>query len=339
MADVGRRAFVTLIALMGGGTAAAAALAWPLPALAQQPGPPVVGYLYPGGSQGSGADQVAAFRKGLGEAGYIEGQNVAIEYRWAEGHYDRLASLATELAQRNVAVIAVGGGAPSIRAAKAATARIPIAFITGTDPVADGVVKSFNQPGGNLTGIYVLFNVLVAKQLEVLHELVPAAATIAMLDNASGPSAEIRAQTIREAALALGVKLLAVSASTEREVDGALASLAEQRVDALLIAADPFLTGRRDQILALAARHALPTIASFRDYPIAGGLMSYGPNLTDAYRQLGVHAGRILKGARPAELPVEQSTKVEFVVNLKTARTLGLTFPLPLIGRADEVIE
>jgi ABC-type uncharacterized transport system substrate-binding protein len=331
MSDMKRREFITLI----GGAAAA----WPLAARAQQPTMPVVGYLFSGAEQGGAVDTTVAFRKGLSEAGYVEGQGVAIEYCWAEGRYDRLPALAADLAGRQVAVIAVGGGTGPILAVKAATSRIPIVFLTGTDPIIDGLVTSFNRPGGNLTGIYLLFNELVAKQLQVLHELVPATATIAILDNPTNPSFQLRWREAREAALTLGVKLHSLTASSERDVDGAFARLIEQRAGALIIAPDPFLTSRRDQTLALAARHAVPAMAAFREYPTAGGLMSYGPSLTDAYRQLGVFAGRILKGAKPADLPVEQSTKVDFVINLKTAKALGLTFPITLLGRADEVIE
>jgi len=236
-------------------------------------------------------------------------------------------------------VIAVGGGTGPILAAKAATSKIPIVFLTGTDPVVDGLVTSFNRPGGNLTGVYLLFNELVAKQLQVLHELLPAAETIAILDNLPNPSADVRWREMQKAAGMLGVKVHALSAGTEGEVDVAFARAVEQQVGALIVAPDTFLSSRRDQILALAARHALPVMAAFREYPAAGGLMSYGPNLTNGYRQLGVFAGRVLKGAKPADLPVEQSTKVDFVINLKTAQMLGLSFPIPLLGRADEVIE
>jgi putative ABC transport system substrate-binding protein len=325
-----RREFITLL----GGAAA-----WPLTARAQQSGMPVVGYLNSGAPQGAGADLVAEFREGLREGGYVEGQNVAIQYRWAEGRYDRLPALAADLADRQVAVIAVGGGTAPILAAKAASAKIPIAFLTGTDPILDGLVTSFNRPGGNLSGIYLLFNELPPKQLQVLHELLPAATTVAVLDNPTSPSFELRWREMQKPALALGIKLHPVSASSEGDVDAAFAQLAAQRPDALIINADPFLTSRRDQILALTVRHALPAMAAFREYPVAGGLMSYGPGLTDAYRQLGVLTGRILKGAKPADLPVEQSTKVDFVINLKTAKMLGLTFPITLLGRADEVIE
>jgi putative tryptophan/tyrosine transport system substrate-binding protein len=329
--DLRRRDFITLIA--------GAAAAWPRAVRAQQPAMPTVGYLFSGVQQGGSADLAAAFRKGLSEEGYVEGQNVAIEYVWAEGRYERLPALAANLVGRQVTVIAVGGGTGPILAVKAATSKIPIVFLTGTDPIVDGLVTSFNRPGGNLTGVYVLFNELVAKQLQVLHELLPAVDTIAILDNSPNPSSELRWREMQKAALTLGVKVQSLRASTERDVDAAFARLVEQRAGALIIAPDTFLTSRRDQILALAARHALPVMAAFREYPAAGGLMSYGPNLTDGYRQLGVFAGRVLKGAKPAELPVEQSTKVNFVMNMKTAQMLGLSFPITLLGRADEVIE
>jgi putative ABC transport system substrate-binding protein len=329
--DLRRRDFITLL----GGAAAA----WPRAVRAQQPAMPTVGYLFSGAQQGGSVDLAAAFRKGLSEEGYAEGQNVAIEYAWAEGDYDRLPALAANLAGRQVTLIAVGGGTGPILAAKAASSKIPIVFLTGTDPIIDGLVTSFNRPGGNLTGVYVLFNELVAKQLQVLHELLPAVETIAILDNSPNPSSDLRWREMQKAALTLGIKVQSLNASTVRDVNLAFERLVEQGAGALIIAPDTFLTSRRDQILALAARHALPVMAAFREYPAAGGLMSYGPNLVDGYRQLGVFAGRVLKGARPADLPVEQSTKVDFVINLKTAYTLGLTFPLPLIGRADEVIE
>jgi putative ABC transport system substrate-binding protein len=328
--DLRRRDFITLLA---------SAAAWPRAVRAQQPALTTVGYLFSGAPQGGSAQVAAAFRKGLSGEGYVEGQNVAIEYAWAEGHYEQLPALAANLARRQVSVIAVGGGTAPILAAKAATSKIPIVFLTGTDPVVDGLVTSFNRPGGNLTGVYVLFNELVAKQLQVLHELLPAAQTIAILDNMPNPSSDLRWREMQKAALTLGLKVHALSASTEREVDLAFARAVEQRAGALIIAPDTFLSSRRDQILALAGRHALPAMAAFREYPAAGGLMSYGPNLTNGYRQLGVFAGRVLKGAKPAELPVEQSTKVDFVINMKTAQMLGLSFPIPLLGRADEVIE
>jgi putative ABC transport system substrate-binding protein len=324
---VNRREFITLLG----------AAAWPRAGHAQPATFPVVGFLHPGSS--ATTPYVQGFRRGLQAAGFVEGQNIAVEYRWAEGQYDRLPTLATELVARPVSVIAVGGGTAPILAAKAATSKIPIVFFTGTDPVADGLVESFNRPSGNVTGAYVLVNELVAKQLEVLRETVPAASTIAALDNATSPSSVVRLRELNRAALALGVKLLVVNASTESDVAGAFASLIEQQAGGLVVTPDPFLTSQRDQILALAGRHALPMIASVREFATAGGLMSYGTDFNDGYRVLGVYSGRILKGEKPSDLPVQQAVKVELVVNLKRARTLGLTIPLPLLARADEVIE
>jgi putative tryptophan/tyrosine transport system substrate-binding protein len=329
MFDKRRRDFITLL----GGAAAA----WPISARAQQPAMPVIGFIHPGSA--SAWPFRSAFRRGLQDAGYVEGQNVAVEYRWAEGHYDRLPALAADLVAKQVAVIVVGGGTAPIHAAKATTARIPIVFFTGTDPVADGLVENFARPSGNLTGAYVLNNVLVAKQLEIMHEAVPTATTIAVLDNPSGPSAGTRLRELNGAALALGLKLQILDAGTESEVAGAFASIVGQRAGGLVVGADPFLTGRRDQIAGLALRHAVPMIGSFREYAAAGGLMSYGPDFNDGYRLIASYAARILKGAHLVDLPVQQSTRVEFVVNLRTAKILGLSFPLPLIGRADEVIE
>jgi putative ABC transport system substrate-binding protein len=323
-----RREFITLF----GGAAA-----WPLAASAQQAAMPVVGFLHPGSS--ATTPYVQGFRRGLQDADYVEGQSIAVEYRWADGQYDRLPALATDLVGRSVSVIAVGGGTAPILAAKAATSKIPIVFFTGTDPVVDGLVESFSRPSGNVTGAYVLVNELVAKQLEFLHEVVPAAATIAALDNATSPSSVVRLRELNRAAVALGVKLQVLNASTESDVVGAFASLIEQRAGGLVVTPDPFLTSRRDQMLALAARHAVPMIAAVREFAAAGGLMSYGTDFNDGFRLVGNYTGRILKGARLAELPVQQSTNVEFVVNLKTAKALGLTFPLPLLGRADRVIE
>jgi putative ABC transport system substrate-binding protein len=325
-----RREFITLL----GGTAAA----WPLAARAQQSTMPVVGYL--GGlSRETMGPRLTAFHKGLGEAGYVEGRDVAIEYRWAEGRYDRLPALAAELVSRRVAVIAAMGGDGPAHAAKAATATTPIVFAVTADPVKAGLVASLNRPGGNLTGVNFLLNVIAAKQFEVLHETVPRAGVIGFLINPSGTEAESAVVEVRVAAQTLGHELFVANASSEREIDSAFATLAQQRVGAILVGNDVFFYSRREQIVALAARYAIPAIYNVREYAQAGGLMSYGTNVDDAQRLAGLYVGRILQGAKAADLPVVQSTKVEFVVNLKTAKTLGVTFPLPLIGRADEVIE
>ena len=318
-----------LITLLGGTTAA-----WPLAARAQQPGMPLIGLL---SARSPAADTplIAVIRQGLNEAGFVEGRNVGIDYRWSEGRYDRLAGLAADRVRRQVAIIFVLGGDPSALAAKAATATIPIVFSSGTDPVKLGLVSSLNRPGGNLTGVSFLSSLLLAKQLELLRELVPAATTIGFLVNSN---TEARTREMQETVRAVGRQLHVVTASTEGELEPALATV-QQRAGALVIAADPFFEDRRDQLVALAARYALPTSYPFREDAMAGGLMSYGTSPTDTFRQVGIYAGRILKGEKPAELPVQQSTKVEFVINLKTAKALGLTFPITLLGRADEVIE
>jgi putative ABC transport system substrate-binding protein len=328
MFNVRRREFITLL----GGAAAA----WPMAALGQH-ATPTVGFMHP--ASPATWPYAEGFRRGLQEAGYIAGQNVTIEYRWAEDHYDRLPALAAELVAKRVAVIAAGGGLSSILAAKAATSQIPIVFFTGTDPIADGLVTSFSRPDGNLTGAYVLANTLVAKQLEILHELLPGAANIAVLENAADQSSVARLRELSVAALALGLKLRVLSAGSEDDFAAAFASLVAHPADALLVAPSPFFTTRRDRIIALAAPHALPMIGGIREFAVAGGLMSYGSNFTEGYRLIGHYTARVLKGATPADLPVQQASKVEFVVNLRTAKTLGLTLPLPLIGRADEVIE
>jgi putative tryptophan/tyrosine transport system substrate-binding protein len=325
---VKRRAFITLL----GGAAAA----WPLAGRAQQPAMPVVGFVNAGSSD---APLAAAFRKGLNEAGYVEGRNVAIEYRWAEGQYDRLPALAAELARRQPAVIAaMGGDAPGL-AAKGATATIPIVFAATSDPVKTGLVASLNRPDRNLTGVTFLLNVIAAKQLEVLQEAVPKPGAIGFLVNPTLPETEAAVTEVRAAAQVLGHELLVANASSEREIDVAFAMLAQRRAGALLVGNDVFFYSRREQIVALAARHAIPAIYVVREYAQAGGLMSYGTDVNDAQRLAGVYVGRILQGAKPTDLPVQQAVKVELVLNMKTAKTLGITFPLSLLGRADEVIE
>ncbi len=323
-----RREFVTLL----GGTVAT----WPLAARAQQPALPVIGFLNAASSDGY-AHYVAGFRQGLAEAGYIESQNVAIEYRWAEGQYERLPALAADLVHRQVAVIVAN--TPAAMVASAVTTTIPIVFSSAIDPVKAGLVASLNRPGGNITGVANFDDVLGAKRLELLRELVPKAEMIGLLINPNNPNAETIASRLQEAARTLGQQIRILNASTEGEVDAAFATLGELRIGAILVASDPFFVSRRDQIVALAARQTLPAIYQFREYPVGGGLMSYGASLADAYRQLGVYTGKILKGAKPAELPFQQVVKVEMIINLKTAKALGLTVPLSLLGRADEVIE
>jgi putative ABC transport system substrate-binding protein len=326
---VKRREVMTLLA--------GAAAAWPLAARAQQKAMPVIGYLG-AGSPGPSAPFVAAFRQGLGGSGYVEGQNVAIEYRYAEGRDDRLPALAADLVGRKVDVIVSTGG-PAPRAVKAASQTIPIVFIIGGDPVAIGLVASFARPGGNVTGVSWLGGELTSKRLELASELVPQARAIALMVNPNGANAESVVRDMQEAARAKGVQLPILNAGSESEIDAAFASLVQGRADALVVTAEPFINSRRQQIVALAARHAVPAIYGIREYATAGGLISYGASLTAAYREAGIYTGRILKGAKPADLPVEQPTTLELVVNLKTAKALGLTIPPSILGRADEVIE
>ncbi len=326
-----RRDFIQLV----GGTA----FAWPLTALAQQSAMPVVGLLGSTSAQGFPAP-VAAFRQGLQEAGYREGQNVAIEYRWADDQLDRLPALAAELVHRQVAVIAVIGGLPPTLAARAATTRIPIVFATSADPVKAGLVASLSRPGGNLTGATTLNVEVGPKRLELLHELLPTATTIALLVNPTNPAfAETLSRDVQAAARTLGLQVPVLRASTERDFETVFATLVQVRAGGLVIGPDTFFTTRSEQLAALAVRHAVPTIYQYRGFAAAGGLMSYGGSIADPYRIAGVYTGRILKGDKPSDLPVVQSTKVELFINLKTAKTLGLTIPLPLLGRADELIE
>jgi putative tryptophan/tyrosine transport system substrate-binding protein len=327
--DRGRREFITLI----GGAAAA----WPLAARAQQRSMPVIGFLSPGSPESDGV-RLTGVRQGLKESGYVEGQNVAIEYRFAHGQNDRLPALAADLVNRPM-VGMVTAGTPATLAAKAATATIPIVFNLGVDPVQFGLTASLNHPGGNLTGVVILSADLAAKKLEVLHELLPDAAVVAMLVNPTNPIVEPELRATQDAARSLGVQLHILRASTAGEIDAAFASLVKLRALALVVGDDSYFLDQRAQVMALATRHAVPTISGWREFPVAGGLMSYGGDRADAYRQVGLYAGKILKGIRPADLPVQQVVKIEMVVNLKTAKTLGITFPLPLIGRADEVIE
>jgi putative ABC transport system substrate-binding protein len=325
-----RREFITLL---GG------AVAWPIAARAQQPAMPVIGVLDATSPDGS-ADRLRAFRQGLKDTGYVEGENVAIEYRWAEGQFDRLPALAADLVHRRVAVIATAGGPGTAFAAKAATTTIPIVFVTGGDPVALGLVASINRPGANVTGVSFLVATLAAKQLGLLHELLPGAARIAVLVDPNIMSVtELFVSDVGAAASAIKKQIEVLYVTTGRDIDTVFASLAQKPVDALLVGPGAFLTSRRVQLATLAARHAIPAIYNVREFVEAGGLMSYGTSLTDAFRQVGVYTGRILKGAKPADLPVMQSTKFEFVVNLNTAKAFGLSFPPGLLAIADEVIE
>jgi putative tryptophan/tyrosine transport system substrate-binding protein len=308
-----------------------------LPVAARAQAMPVIGYLNSGLSRSSDAT-LAAFRQGLSQTGYVEGQNVAIEYRWADDQYDRLPALAGDLVRRHVMVITTAGSAAAL-AAKAATTTIPIVFQGGVDPVAMGLVASLNRPGGNLTGVTTFGSELGPKRLELLHELVPTATNIALLVNPTNPDAENQSRAANAAAGTFGLQLHVLHASTERDFDTVFATLVRLGLGALVIGADPFLISRREQIGALALRHAVPAIYQFREFTVAGGLMSYGGSLTDSFRLAGIYSGRILKGEQPADLPVQQSTKAELIINLKTAKAFGLTVPLALLARANEVIE
>jgi ABC-type uncharacterized transport system substrate-binding protein len=323
-----RRKFITLL----GGTAS-----WPLVAVAQQSAIPTIGFLRSTLPDAS-TDLLVALRKGLKETGYVEGQNITIEYRWAENRHERLSALAADLVRQRCVVI-VAGGVNAAFAAKAATAIIPIIFATGDDPLRSGLVGSFNRPGGNITGVFSVSASMEGKHLGLLREVVPTAAVIGMLVNPTSPGSERQERETQAAAQALGQQLHVFKASTERDIDNVFATLTQYRIGALLIGANALFTGQRDQLVALAARHAMPVLHYTREFAEAGGLMSYGSSLTDAYRQVGVYVGRVLKGEKPADLPIIQSSTFELVINLKTAKTLGLTVPYGLLNAADEVIE
>jgi putative ABC transport system substrate-binding protein len=324
-----RREFITLL---GG-----AATTWPLAASAQQQ-TPVIGFVSTRGRDES-AHLVEAFRRGLAENGYTEGRNVTIEYRWADGRYDLLPAMAMELASRPVTVLAAAGGQPAALAAKTATATIPIVAAFNADPVAAGLVGSLSRPGGNVTGVSNLSTLLEPKRLGVLREMMQASGTVGVLLNPTFPPSADQLKDIEQAAQAIGQPIDVLRASTDSEVEAAFGSITERRIPALLVASDPFFSSRRDHLAMLAARAAVPTMYGFRDYVVAGGLLSYGVDLPDVYRQLGFYVGRVLKGAKPAELPVQQPIKFEFVINLKTAKTLGIKIPDNMVSLADEVIE
>jgi putative ABC transport system substrate-binding protein len=326
---IGRRRFISAIG---------ATVAWPLAARAQQPAMPVIGFVN-AVSPKNYPRQLAAFLKGLSEAGYVDGQNVMIEYRWGEGRNDRLPELVADLVHRQVAVIAATS-TPAALAAKAATTTIPIVFETGGDPIQLGLVTSLSRPGGNVTGVTQLSEEVAPKELELLHQLVPAAKTVALLVNPTSPTqAETTSRAVLSAANTLGLELHVLNASTEHDFDAVFAKAIEMRAGGLVIGPDVFFTSRGAQLAALSLRHAVPTIFQFREFTAAGGLLSYGSDIADSYRLAGNYTGRILKGDKPADLPVQQATKVELYINLKTAKALGITFPLTLLGRADEVIE
>jgi putative ABC transport system substrate-binding protein len=324
-----RRDFITLL----GGAAV-----WPLAARAQQPGTPVIGFLNSASAQGA-AKQLAAFLKGLGENGYVEGRNVAIEYRWAESQFDRLPAMMADLVHRQVAVIAATT-TPAALVAKTVTTTIPIVFETGTDPVQLGLVTSLNRPGGNITGVTQLIVEVAPKRLELLHELVPTARVMGLLVNPAAPAlAQAQLRAVQSAADTLGLELQVLNASSEHDFDAAFEKLIRLRAGGLVISADSVFLRGMEQLAVLTIRHAVPAIYQFREFAAAGGLMSYGPDITESYRMAGIYTGRILKGEKPADLPVQQVTKIELYINLKTAKALGITVPLPLSGRADELFE
>jgi putative ABC transport system substrate-binding protein len=324
-----RREFITLL----GGAAAC-----PVAAKAQQPAMPMVGYLSLNPARAEGLSRVPGFKQGLSQTGYVEGQNVTIEFRYMAGQFDRLPELAEELVRRKPAAI-MAGGPPSVRALKGRTATIPIVFHMGEDPVKEGLVASFNRPGGNITGVSSFQNLLFPKRLQLLHEIVPRPATLALLVNPDNPNAEPDSQDARTAAAALGRELLVLTASSERGLEEAFAALVQRRVGGLIVGVDGLFIDRRDQIFALAARHAIPAIYDRREFPEAGGLMSYGTNDRENFRQCGIYVGRILRGEKPSDLPVVQSARFEFVINLRIARFLGLAIPPGVLAIADEVIE
>ena len=325
-----RRQFITFL---GG-----AAVTFPLAGRAQQPAMPVIGFLSAASAQGYAAP-LAAFRLGLREEGYSEGQNVTIEYRWAEDQLDRLPTLAADLVRRRVAVIVVAGGTSTALAAKAATTTIPIVFAIGGDPVQAGLVASLGRPGANVTGVAQLSQVLITKRLELAHELVPKAAVIAFLLNPNNPNAEIRVRDVQEAAHTIGQQLRILYAGSEQQFDTAFATLVQEGIGALVVQNDPLFTNGRERLVALATRHAVPATYEYREFVLAGGLLSYGASVADTYHHVAIYTGRILKGAKPGDLPVEQPSKFDLVINLKTANALGLAIPPTLLARADEVIE
>jgi len=315
-----------------------AAVAWPLAARAQQSTLPVIGFLNSASPQPF-ANYVSGFRVGLKQTSYIDGQNVTIEFRWAEGHYDRLPEMAADLVRRKVAVLVSTGGPPSVMAAKAATATIPIVFTIGTDPIRLGVVTSLSRPGGNITGVNLFATQMESKRLGLLRALIPGVQLIAVLLNPNRPNYAFQVKDVQEPAAAIGQQIHILLASNESDIDKAFATAVQLRAGALLVSSDPFFNSQRDKIVALAARHSIPAIYEWREFALAGGLMSYGTNITDGYRQAGVYAGRILKGEKPADLPVVQSARFELIINLKTAKALGIEVPPNLSAEADEIIE